>query len=337
MIVPHLVQKQFEETRPYVQELGERVHATVYKFCDEHQFAYLKRLKTLQSIAEKLESGRFKDWSSLDDLFACTIVIPTLTDEPVALQFLRDTFDIVGEKLRGQTQKSPEVFRFDSARFIGRLKPPSPDLATEKLYTVPFEVQIKTAFEHAWSSATHKLVYKSQELSWKRMRLAAQIKASVEQLDLLIQAFDQHSQFVTRSPWRDVDQKAEILQAFISLKNQKKLPTEVMPKDLSRFTDNVFSLLQAELSRRHRQKIRTTSAPRDTMEIVIEQAANFVSTTPLSSEDFPRQLSLFQYTFGILSEEGIIAPPLKDYYAVITPELVERYPSTKLFAPKFAF
>jgi hypothetical protein len=37
------------------------------------------------------------------------------------------------------------------------------------------------------------LVYKSSEIDWKRLRLAAQIKANVEQLDTLILAFEQTS------------------------------------------------------------------------------------------------------------------------------------------------
>jgi len=335
MIVPHRIQLRFDEVRPHVLELGKRVHETIFNFCDEQGFAYLKRLKTVESTAEKVESGRYAAWSQLDDLFACTIVIPTLEQEPMALDFLRCKFDVIDERLRGQTQKSPDVFRFDNARFIGRLRAPAPDLAAELIFTIPFEVQIKTAFEHAWSTATHKLVYKSQEMNWKRLRLAAQIKASVEQLDLLIQAFDQHSKLMTESPWRDVEQKGILVDMVVQLRSADRLPAEIMPKDLSRFADNVFTLARAELGRRLKQKAREQERP--SLEGIIEQANKAVIDRTLNKEDFPRQLSMFQYVFGILSESGVIAPTLPDYHAVITTELLERYPSTQRFDRVFAF
>jgi hypothetical protein len=54
-----------------------------------------------------------------------------------------------------------------------------------------FGVQVVTAFEYAWIAATHDLVHKSDDVDWRRLRLAAQPKkAAVKQIEVLIAAFD---------------------------------------------------------------------------------------------------------------------------------------------------
>jgi ppGpp synthetase/RelA/SpoT-type nucleotidyltranferase len=89
------------------------------------------------------------------------------------------------------------VFRFDCTRFIGRLR--SPDENTRSpIYDIPFEVQIKSAFEHAWSATTHLLTYKSSEVNWSKLRLTAQLKAAVEQLDTLVLSFEDATKYIER-------------------------------------------------------------------------------------------------------------------------------------------
>ena len=81
------------------------------------------------------------------------------------------------------------------------------------IYNITFEIQVKSAFEHAWAVSTHDLVYKSPEIDWKRLRLAAQIKANVEQLDTLILAFEQTSAIIqeNHSPDLNIDNNSIFL------------------------------------------------------------------------------------------------------------------------------
>lgn len=58
--------------------------------------------------------------------------------------------------------------------------PPSP------FQGVVFEVQVKTFLQHAWSVATHDLVYKSNEVSWSKERIAFQVKAMLEHVEMSI-------------------------------------------------------------------------------------------------------------------------------------------------------
>src|SRR5437764_1108082 len=77
--------------------------------------------KRIESVAEKIDSGRYRRWVDIDDLFACTVVIPTLRDEDRVIAFLKGVFHAVDVRGRNDTRKPPAVFRFEATRFIGRL------------------------------------------------------------------------------------------------------------------------------------------------------------------------------------------------------------------------
>ena len=74
---------------------------------------------------------------------------------------------------RGKTIKDPRVFRFDATRFVGRVGQQAGVSSDSLLSLVCFEVQIRAAFEHAWSVTTHKLSYKGPGIDWRRERLTA--------------------------------------------------------------------------------------------------------------------------------------------------------------------
>jgi len=193
MIYPPILDRQYQQYHPLVEEAAKQVKSTMLIFCDHKGYALTSRIKTIESVAEKIETGRFKKWSELNDLFACTVIIPSLSQEQEVIKFCQDTFDVKKIVKRGQNKKSPDTFIFDSTRVyaqLRRVEDPNLDNLLS-IFDILFEIQIKSAFEHAWAVSTHDLVYKSAEIDWKKLRLAAQIKATVEQLDTMIMAFEQ--------------------------------------------------------------------------------------------------------------------------------------------------
>ena len=85
---------------------------------------------------------------------------------------------------------------------LARVKQRKPEeTGTESINKISFEVQIRTAFDPAWVVTTHALSYKSSVVDWKQQRLAAELKATAEKMDLLILAFQEASLKIEESRW----------------------------------------------------------------------------------------------------------------------------------------
>lgn len=323
-MVPASVQDRAEQGERILRRLAHVVEQTVFEYCRYHGYAFVTRYKTVESLAEKIETGRYKRWSELEDLFACTVVVPTLEQEPDALTFLKKSFQERRVRKRGQAAKSPEVFRFDSTRFIGSLRKIEGADYPDEIWSKLFEVQIRTAFEHAWCVTTHGLTYKGREIDWRRLRLSAQLKAAVEQLDLLVLGFDEATQHVAEHEWFDVAGPKRVVDTFKPLFDQRTLPAEVEPKDWTRFSNNLFTLIFASANAPPGRDRKL-----DFLGEGLARAARAVRET--GEKLVPRSVSLLQWVFAILTDESFLQPPLQNYVPLITPELRSLFPSVSKF------
>lgn len=166
-------------------------------------------------------------------------------------------------------------------------------------------------------------------MTWKRLRLAAQLKAAVEQLDLMILSFeDAMLRIIEESKWPMVDAQCKIADAFNSMVAAGKLEKLMAPKDWSRFAANVIDLVRAS----------TWSWKKDLL--TIADAIIYAVETELSflgSMGAPRSISIWQFTFASLCKAKIVQVPLTDHRPVITTELEGFYPIVKEFAVRFDF
>jgi len=330
MIVPPPLQQRFINISAYLEYIENAVVTTLSNFCIKSEFAYVYRLKTLDSLAEKIETGRFERWSDIDDLFAFTVIIPNLSYEKDVIEFLNTAFCEVDIKRRGTALKSPAEFRFDSTRFIGKLKQKEGD-ENNPIFNIKFEVQIRTAFEHAWIVTTHPLTYKSKELDWKRYRLTAQLKAIVEQMDMLVMGFDQASEFISESAWPEVKAKQTIIKQIKNAFLDGHLLEELEPRDWTRFSDSIYSMMTATDKAQKMAAVKRYKYIEAGLKIIIEELDK------LDPSQIPISISLAQLIFGILSNRGFLEPPLSGYNPVITDELLTFYPSVNNFKNFFIF
>jgi ppGpp synthetase/RelA/SpoT-type nucleotidyltranferase len=318
MLYPSLLGAKFIEKSSLIDEVGKRVQESLLAFCNSKGYASSYRKKTIESVAEKIETGRYAKWSDLDDLWAATIVIPTLLHETEAVEYCQSAFQVETVKQRGSTKKPPDAFRFEATRVIARLNVQPSD---SPLRSILFEVQIRTAFEHAWSVTTHALAYKTNEVDWKRLRLAAQMKATVEQLDTLILAYEGARPHVAESIWPEIQEKIAISKLFFDDIGKSIIPTEARPKDISRFSDNLHQIIRDGYRGSQQEAIQA-------IKTILE------STNPAS---FPRSVSLMQWIVGeIVSLGGDRLVP-KKVRLHITPELVDLYPLTKRVSQSHIF
>jgi ppGpp synthetase/RelA/SpoT-type nucleotidyltranferase len=327
MIVPLMVRQLFDTASPYVVELSRRVTETVFNYCCDHGYAFSSRPKTVESVAEKIETGRYRRWSDIDDLFACTVVIPTLAEESKVIDFLGRAFHTGSVRRRHDTRKAPDVFRFEATRFIGHLHRPAGIDPKEPLFALPFEIQVRSAFEHAWSATTHALVYKSPRVDWRRLRLAAQLKAAVEQLDSLVLAFEESVGHIESHHWPEIAARTKIVDCYSQLVDDGKIPRELAPKDWSRFAENVWNLLRAT---------RRTANPGE-LEALANQWLNIIRSEldAMSQDEVPRSISIFQFTLGVLAKEKIVGGVLQSFYPLVTPELVLLYSDVNKITTRF--
>ncbi len=327
MIVPQDVAKKYSNTWPYLERVGQRARDVVFGYCEEQGYAFVSRYKTTASLAEKIETGRFSKWSDLNDLFACTIVIPTLQYEAAALDFLESRFEPVNIKARGAGQKNPNVFHFDSTMFTGRLRLLEGHEGSN-FSDILFEVQIRSAFEHAWSVTTHALTYKGAQVDWRRLRLAAQLKATVEQLDNLILGFEETASVIPEQEWPEIRAKRAIEHFFDEQFTARLIPSESRPTNWTRFCDNVISMLKSSSG--------INDADLDeVVETAIEALQNEIHLLGLAR--FPRSVSLTQFVLGVLAKTGVLSTPLHGYVPTVTSELSDLYPAVEQFHDPFDF
>lgn len=313
MIVPISVQRKYAEIDSFLEKTARFAREQILGFCEERGYAFKYRKKSLESISEKIETGRFKQWKELDDLIAFTVVIPTLREEKETIQYFRSAFDCIKQTTRGEKKKAPDVFRFDSTRMTCRLKGIPEEMLDRSyfsIYDVDFEVQICSAFEHAWSVTNHALTYKSDSIDWRRSRLASQIKATVEQLDTLILCFDTVAGEITKSDHSMTEDKNRIVETCHTWFERNLIPPELMPKDISRFAGNLYTLINKNGKGNTRQSI--------------EEMNNLVQKQKRT--DFLMSISLFQYITALLFEAGIIEDKSKDYVFPIFREVLDIFP-----------
>ncbi|MET0395814.1 MAG: hypothetical protein ABW277_03230 [Longimicrobiaceae bacterium] len=146
---------------------------------------YRGRIKPIESFAQKLETGRVDDATALEDFFACTLVVENRAAIQEAREFVERFCEIQYQRPPDPqtTFKRPEAFSFDDLRLYVRLKATGPE---EPITEVLFEIQIKTFLQYAWGIATRDLIYKGDQISWGKARLAYQIKAMFEHAEISI-------------------------------------------------------------------------------------------------------------------------------------------------------
>lgn len=243
MAVPRAVQAAYDRDLPLIQSVAAIASESVRAHAAACGYLFRERIKTVESLAEKLESGRFDDWRLIDDLYACSVVVPNRHHILPVIEYLDATFVRQDLRGRGIAQTPPDVFRFDAPRFIGTIAPQEGLKRLADLERVLFEVQILTALEYAWQVATHDPVFKGGLVDWRRDRLAAQLKASVEEADNLIAAFDEAASFVVASPHAGTERRARVVALCVDGVAAGNIPEHLAPQSWTRLGDNVVSLV----------------------------------------------------------------------------------------------
>lgn len=202
---------------------------------------YESRSKEEESFALKVEVGRVKDPDAIEDAFACVIVVPNYSDVKNAERLVIDLYGLPAYKRPDSheiTKKSPSDFRFDDLRlfmkYVDQGYGPPTGLAG-----VIFEVQVRTFLQHAWTIATHDVVYKAENVSWRRERVAHQAKAALEQAEVTIESM---AALELSAALPETSDKFTLINEIISTLKSHWEPDQ-LPADVRRLAEGVYDLL----------------------------------------------------------------------------------------------
>src|SRR5208337_1144238 len=166
MKIPQSIRLLYSELLEKNIILKDKVDEKIKSSKDE-RWHYESRLKIMESFALKIETGRIHSPKELEDFFACTIVVENKSAIQKAEDIILNNFVLKERRPRSEnsTHKKSDSFPFDDLRLYVKWKD-DPALRPTGVDGMLFEVQIKTFLQHAWSIATHDLIYKSDSVSW---------------------------------------------------------------------------------------------------------------------------------------------------------------------------
>ena len=231
----------YDECKPLYTILSEEVREILKPKAEERDWFFLSRLKELESFALKVETGRVPDPAKLEDLFACTIVVPTMAETTEAEKIVLELFKPSKRRPENDniTHKASSSFAFDDLRLYVARRQSTSGLRPE-LDGLVFEIQIKTVLQHAWSVATHDLIYKTNTISWPTERIAFQVKAMLEHAEIVI---GEANKLADAPAIAKRDHRTDaILQLIEQLKQVWSI--EHLPADVKRLAVTIFDVFR---------------------------------------------------------------------------------------------
>ncbi len=238
MKIPASIRSIYEEQKFKNDRLKLKVDFQLNQLKDA-RWHYESRVKGEESFALKIESGRYPTPESLEDFFACTLVVANASEINRAEKLIKKHFKFKYRRPidKSKTTKKSDAFPFDDLRLFVTTRNPK-TLPPSDLDGLVFEIQIKTFLQHAWSIATHDLVYKTDDVNWAKERIAYQTKAMLEHAEISIQEAERLAKC---SFLKKEDSGTENINDVIDLLKRQWAPSE-LPSDIRRLAQNFLYL-----------------------------------------------------------------------------------------------
>lgn len=231
----------YQDAQQEANQLKDYVDGILRPFCSSNDWHYVSRVKSDVSFALKIETGRFENPKELEDMFAATVVVPTSAQIKQAVEIIEaNNFSVVNQRPADLeiTTKLPETFNFDDLRLYVKYQQ-SPSLPYRAFLDHTFEIQIKTFLQHAWSIATHDLVYKSEKLDWTRARVSYQIKAMLEHAETTIASVDKVAEILNNKRYVEYEVINELIDVYKQFWSE-----DLLPNDLRRLGETTYKLIK---------------------------------------------------------------------------------------------
>lgn len=245
MKIPASIRQLHESLQDELHALAEYSDEVLKRFVTSRRWFYESRIKTLESFALKLETGRVSVPANMEDLFGATIVVQNKLQVEAAVSLLQSDLGVAIAYRRPTTskttEKDPASFQFDDVRLYVRHAQPRGNRPRPELDRV-FEIQVKTLLQHGWGIATHDAIYKGPAISWGRERVGFQARAILEHVENSIAALGPYEEAVGFPAFRPYEFQNAALQLIATWWPPERLPADT--RRLSAIVADVLSALE---------------------------------------------------------------------------------------------
>jgi putative GTP pyrophosphokinase len=169
------------------------------------------RVKSLDSLIEKIQRNSLpKDapLTGLPDLVGFRVVLVFRRDVPAVLNMIESTFEVLDSE--DTAHRLSEVqFGYQSHHCICRIPQEWSTIPSiSGLESMKFEIQLRTAAQHIWAAASHKLQYKVESSVPSPLRRSIhRVAALLETVDLEFErVLAERANFEERTPTRDANE-----------------------------------------------------------------------------------------------------------------------------------
>ncbi len=236
MIIPSRISEIYDSLRQGLDLFRKEMDPVLRRIANNCGGFFDSRVKEKTSFAQKLETGRFSDYNEIIDLYGAIIVVATHKEIDLIKKEVLQQFEIL--KAIENRPKEYSSFIYDDLHLHIKYKPQV--LVPGKEYLLrPFELQVKTFLQHGWAKATHDILYKGNQMSWPRFRIAYQIKVMLEQSDQILGQIDKAADLCPNNSFDIFTQKTKILELM-----KNKWDTAQLPSNLTGLVDEVFDVLR---------------------------------------------------------------------------------------------
>ena len=207
----------------YIDEIKEKYHAnisnyylyldllssTLKKLLNEAGIEYNileGRVKSFDSFLRKYELKRRKyidPFAEMTDLIGIRIVTYYREDVDAVIKIIFKNFEIdFTNSINKLVNMEPDRMGYLSVHYVCKLKPENFDENNERLANLgfKFEIQIRTALQHAWAAIDHKLRYKTmvnlpKKIERKLFRISALLEVADSEFSRIKDEIDAIEQF----------------------------------------------------------------------------------------------------------------------------------------------
>ena len=162
-----MLMAQYRERLVVYQRLAQEAEETLRQALKKQHVTVIAqecRIKTESSLAGKLElkGAKYHTLDDVTDILGMRVITFYGDDVDKVAAIVNEIFQVDwSNSVDKRKLHRLDSIGYNSLHYICRLKAPLSSPEGEALYALPFEIQMRTALQHVWSTLDHDVVYKN--------------------------------------------------------------------------------------------------------------------------------------------------------------------------------